>query len=301
MVLWILGDKVAIGIDLGTAYSKVAVWKHDHVEIIPDEKGNRAHPSIVAFSETERIFGQEAQDQLTRNFLNSIFDTKRLIGLRFDDKAVRSSIHRWPFLVFQKDGKPCYQVLHKGKLKELTPQEITASIISQLRQTAETYLGTTITDAVISVPAGFTDAQRQAVKDAGIIAGLNITRIVKEPSATAVAFALNKKITDQKRVLIIDLGASVMDVTLITIEDDVIDVMATAGNAYLGGRDFEDRLVDDLTQEFKRYSRQDTSSDARALNRLRIVCERAKRTLSTSTETTIDIGSLAGDIDFPPP
>ncbi|OAQ31264.1 heat shock protein 70 [Linnemannia elongata AG-77] len=292
------GDNVAIGIDLGTAYSKVAIWKHDHVEIIRDERGNHVHPSIVAFSDTECIIGQEAQDQLARNFPNSIFDTKRIIGRRFDDKIVQSSIPRWPFAVFRKDGKSYYQVLHKGEFKELTPQENAAFIISQLRHTAETYLGTTVTNAVISVPASFTDAQRQAIKDAGIIAGLSITRIIKEPSAAALAFALNKKITHQKRVLIIDLGASVTDVTLCTIEDDVIDVLATAGNAHLGGRNFEDRLVDDLAQEFKRCSRQDISSDVRALNRLRIVCERTKRTLSTSTETTIDIGSLAADIDF---
>ncbi|KAG0065073.1 70-kilodalton heat shock protein, partial [Linnemannia elongata] len=257
-------DNVAIGIDLGTAYSKVAVWKYDHVEIIRDERGNHIHPSIVAFPDTECIIGQEAQDQLARNFPNSIFDTKRIIGRRFDDKIVQSSIPRWPFAVFRKDGKSYYQVLHKGEFKELTPQEITAFIISQIRHTAETYLGTTVTNAVISVPASFTDAQRQAIKDAGTIAGLSITRIIKEPSAAALAFALNKKITHQKRVLIIDLGASVTDVTLCTIEDDVIDVLATAGNAHLGGRNFEDRL----------------------------------RTLSTSTETTIDIGSLAADIDF---
>ncbi|KAG0077164.1 70-kilodalton heat shock protein [Linnemannia elongata] len=256
------GDNVAIGIDLGTAYSKVAIWKHDHVEIIRDERGNHVHPSIVAFSDTECIIGQKAQDQLARNFPNSIFNTKRIIGRRFDDKIVQSSIPRWPFAVFRKDGKSYYQVLHKGEFKELTPQEITAFIISQLRHTAETYLGTTVTNAVISVPASFTDAQRQAIKDAGTIAGLRITHIVKEPSAAALAFALNKKITHQKRVLIIDLGASVTDVTLCTIEDD------------------------------------DISSDVRALNRLRIVCERTKRTLSTSTETTIDIGSLAADIDF---
>ncbi|KAF9127350.1 70-kilodalton heat shock protein [Mortierella sp. 14UC] len=289
---------VAIGIDLGTAYSKVAVWKGDHVEIIADEDGNRNIPSYVAFTETERLLGQDAEDQVTFNPRNTIFNTKRLIGRRFHDKDFQEVTYNTPFEIIEKKGKPYYKVQYKNASRELAAEEITAMIITKLRQIAESHLGATVTDAVISVPTSFNDAQLQATKDAGAIAGLHIRRIIKEPSAAAIAYALNNKVSEQKNILIFDLGASILDVTLVNIEDSVMEVWTTARNDHLGGQDFDNRLVDALVQECKRWKYKDISSDTYALLRLRTACERAKRTLTSAKETIIVIDSLANDIDF---
>ncbi|KAG9067703.1 70-kilodalton heat shock protein [Linnemannia hyalina] len=292
-------EKVGIGIDLGTAFSKVAIWNQNHVEVISNGKDIHATPSLIAFSETGLLFGQEAQDRVSRYPLNTIFDIKRLIGRQFDDKDVQSDIERWPFKVIGKGNKPYYRVAYKDGMKELSPEEVTAMVIAELHRTAEAHLGTIVTDAVISVPSKFSHAQRQAVVNAGTIAGLNILNVISQASAAALALAVDRATTtDEKNILIIDLGAGTLEVTLFYFELDIIDVVATAGNTHLGGRDFDNRLVDDLVQEFKCRSGRDISSDTRALARLRTICERTKRTLSDFTEATIDIGYLTADIDF---
>ncbi|KAG0380798.1 70-kilodalton heat shock protein [Mortierella sp. AD032] len=286
------------GKDLVTAYSKVAVWEEDHAKVLPDEDGNRSIPSYVAFTETGRLLGQDAKDQVTFNPSSTIFNTKRLIGRCFRDRELQEDTTNTPFEILQKDGKPYYKVQYKNATKELAPEEVSAMVITKLRQIAESYLGATVTDAVISVPACFKDAQLQSTKDAGTIAGLNVLRIVKEPSAAALAYALNNNVADLKIILIFDLGASILDVTVVTIEEGIIEVMATAGNTHLGGQDFDNRLVDACVKECKRWRYKDISSDSYALLRLRAVCERAKRTLTSAKETTMVIDSLVKDIDF---
>ncbi|OZJ03611.1 hypothetical protein BZG36_03700 [Bifiguratus adelaidae] len=287
----------AIGIDLGTTYSCVGVWQNDRCEIIANDQGNRTTPSYVAFTDTERLIGDAAKNQVAMNPHNTVFDAKRLIGRRFADNEVQSDMKHWPFAVKDQGGKPVIEVEYRGEKKTFTPEEISSMVLVKMRETAEAYLGEKVSNAVITVPAYFNDSQRQATKDAGMISGMNVLRIINEPTAAAIAYGLDKK-GSEKNVLIFDLGGGTFDVSLLTIEEGIFEVKATAGDTHLGGEDFDNRLVNFFTQEFKRKFKKDISSNPRALRRLRTACERAKRTLSSAAQTTLEIDSLFEGIDF---
>ncbi|GMJ15433.1 ARABIDOPSIS HEAT SHOCK PROTEIN 70, heat shock protein 70 [Hibiscus trionum] len=291
----------AIGIDLGTTYSCVGVWQNDRVEIIANDQGNRTTPSYVAFTDTERLIGDAAKNQVAMNPQNTVFDAKRLIGRRFSDPSVQDDMKHWPFKVVAGPGdKPMIVVNYKGEEKQFAAEEISSMVLVKMKEVAEAYLGQTIKNAVVTVPAYFNDSQRQATKDAGAISGLNVMRIINEPTAAAIAYGLDKKASrsGEKNVLIFDLGGGTFDVSLLTIEEGIFEVKATAGDTHLGGEDFDNRLVNHFVQEFKRKHKKDISSNARALRRLRTACERAKRTLSSTAQTTIEIDSLYEGIDF---
>ncbi|OAY37010.1 heat shock 70 kDa protein 5 [Manihot esculenta] len=291
----------AIGIDLGTTYSCVGVWQNDRVEIIANDQGNRTTPSYVAFTDTERLIGDAAKNQVAMNPQNTVFDAKRLIGRRFSDPSVQSDMKHWPFKVVSGPGdKPMIVVQYKGEQKQFAPEEISSMVLTKMKEIAEAFLGHTVKNAVITVPAYFNDSQRQATKDAGAIAGLNVLRIINEPTAAAIAYGLDKKgsRTGEKNVLIFDLGGGTFDVSILTIEEGIFEVKATAGDTHLGGEDFDNRLVNHFVEEFKRKHKKDISTNARALRRLRTACERAKRTLSSTSQTTIEIDSLYEGIDF---
>ncbi|XP_022135483.1 heat shock 70 kDa protein, partial [Momordica charantia] len=291
----------AIGIDLGTTYSCVGVWLNDRVEIIPNDQGNRTTPSYVAFTETERLIGDAAKNQVAMNPQNTVFDAKRLIGRRLSDPSVQSDMKLWPFKVIAGPGdKPMIIVNYKGEEKQFAPEEISSMVLIKMREVAEAFLGQSIKNAVITVPAYFNDSQRQATKDAGAIAGLNVIRIINEPTAAAIAYGLDKKASrkGEQNVLIFDLGGGTFDVSLLTIEEGIFEVKATAGDTHLGGEDFDNRLVNHFVTEFRRKNKKDISGSARALRRLRTACERAKRALSSTTQTTIEVDSLYEGIDF---
>merc|ERR1712183_511695 len=294
-----MGKKVAIGIDLGTTYSCVGTFQHGKVEIIANDQGNRTTPSYVAFTDTERLIGDAAKNQVAMNPNNTIFDAKRLIGRQYQDSTVQSDMKHWPFKVTNAGGRPRLQVEYKAEDKTFTPEEISAMVLTKMKETAESYLGQEVRDAVVTVPAYFNDSQRQATKDAGVIAGLNIMRIINEPTAAAIAYGLDKK-KDEKEsnVLIFDLGGGTFDVSILTIEGGIFEVKSTAGDTHLGGEDFDNRMVDHFVNEFKRKHKKDLSGNKRALRRLRTACERAKRTLSASAQANIEIDSLFEGIDF---
>ena len=288
----------AVGIDLGTTYSCVGIFRDDRIEIIANDQGNRTTPSFVAFTDTERLIGDAAKNQVAMNPSNTVFDAKRLIGRKFADAEVQADIKHFPFKVLDKAGKPHVEVDFKGENKVFTPEEISSMVLTKMRETAEAYLGGTVNNAVVTVPAYFNDSQRQATKDAGLIAGLNVLRIINEPTAAAIAYGLDKKGSGEKNVLIFDLGGGTFDVSLLTIEEGIFEVKSTAGDTHLGGEDFDNRLVNHFVSEFKRKHKKDLTSNARALRRLRTACERAKRTLSSSAQTSIEIDSLFEGIDF---
>ncbi|KAL0633056.1 Hsp70 chaperone [Maublancomyces gigas] len=288
----------AVGIDLGTTYSCVGVFRDDRIEIIANDQGNRTTPSFVAFTDTERLIGDSAKNQVAMNPHNTVFDAKRLIGRKFADAEVQADMKHFPFKIIDKGGKPYVQIEFKGETKVFSPEEISSMVLTKMRETAESYLGGTVNNAVITVPAYFNDSQRQATKDSGLIAGLNVLRIINEPTAAAIAYGLDKKTVGERNVLIFDLGGGTFDVSLLTIEEGIFEVKATAGDTHLGGEDFDNRLVNHFVQEFKRKHKKDLTSNARALRRLRTACERAKRTLSSSAQTSIEIDSLYEGIDF---
>ncbi|XP_076943592.1 heat shock 70 kDa protein-like [Bidens hawaiensis] len=291
----------AIGIDLGTTYSCVGVWQNDRVEIIPNDQGNRTTPSYVAFTDTERLIGDAAKNQVAMNPQNTVFDAKRLIGRRFSDPSVQSDMKLWPFKVVAGTGdKPMIVVNYKGESKQFAPEEISSMVLVKMKETAEAFLGQTIKNAVVTVPAYFNDSQRQATKDAGAISGLNVLRIINEPTAAAIAYGLDKKSArkGEQNVLIFDLGGGTFDVSVLTIEEGIFEVKSTAGDTHLGGEDFDNRLVNHFVTEFRRKHKKDISGNARSLRRLRTACERAKRTLSASSQTTIEVDSLFEGIDF---
>ncbi|XP_063369970.1 heat shock protein 68-like isoform X1 [Cydia amplana] len=289
----------AVGIDLGTTYSCVGVYQHGNVDIIANDQGNRTTPSYVAFTDTERLIGDAAKNQVALNPNNTVFDAKRLIGRKFDDPKIQADMKHWPFKVISDCGKPKIQVEFKGETKRFAPEEISSMVLTKMKETAEAYLGTTVRDAVITVPAYFNDSQRQATKDAGAIAGLNVLRIINEPTAAALAYGLDKNLKGERNVLIFDLGGGTFDVSILTIDEgSLFEVKATAGDTHLGGEDFDNRLVNHLADEFKRKYKKDLRGNTRALRRLRTAAERAKRTLSSSTEASIEIDALYEGIDY---
>ncbi|WBW74499.1 Hsp70 family heat shock protein Ssa1 [Schizosaccharomyces osmophilus] len=288
----------SIGIDLGTTYSCVGHFSNNRVEIIANDQGNRTTPSYVAFTDTERLIGDAAKNQVAMNPHNTVFDAKRLIGRRFADADVQSDMKHWPFKVVDKDGKPLLQVEFKGETKTFTPEEISSMVLLKMREVAEAFMGSKITDAVVTVPAYFNDSQRQATKDAGTIAGMNVLRIINEPTAAAIAYGLDRNTQKETNVLIFDLGGGTFDVSLLTIEEGIFEVKSTAGDTHLGGEDFDSRLVNHFIQEFKRKNKKDISGNARSVRRLRTACERAKRTLSSSSQASIEIDSMYEGIDF---
>jgi heat shock protein 1/8 len=290
--------KVAIGIDLGTTYSCCGVYRNNAVEIIANDQGDRTTPSYVAFTDRERLVGQAAKNQAAKNSANTVFDAKRLIGRKLSDHVVQEDMKLWPFSVVSdgKSDKPMIQVTYKGDEKTFSAEEVSAMILLKMKQTAESFLGHEITDAVVTVPAYFNDAQRAATQAAGVIAGLNILRIINEPTAAAIAYGLDKK--TEQNVLIFDLGGGTFDTTLLTIDNGIFEVKATAGDTHLGGEDFDNRLVTHFVKEFKKKFKQDITGNQRALRRLRTACERAKRVLSTNTKASIEVESLSDGMDF---
>eukprot|EP00656_Telonema_subtile_P008982 TRINITY_DN141_c0_g1_i4.p1 TRINITY_DN141_c0_g1~~TRINITY_DN141_c0_g1_i4.p1 ORF type:complete len:670 (-),score=254.84 TRINITY_DN141_c0_g1_i4:180-2189(-) len=289
----------ALGIDLGTTYSCVGIWQNDRVEIIANDQGNRTTPSYVAFTDTERLIGDAAKNQVAMNPTNSVFDAKRLIGRKFQDPVVQSDMKHWPFKLIAKEGdKPHIQVQFKGEEKVFSPEEISSMVLTKMKETGEAFTGKSIKDVVVTVPAYFNDSQRQATKDAGTIAGLNVMRIINEPTAAAIAYGLDKKASGERNVLIFDLGGGTFDVSLLTIDDGIFEVKATAGDTHLGGEDFDNRMVNHFVQEFKRKHKKDFTANPRAMRRLRTACERAKRNLSSTANAQIEIDSLFEGVDF---
>eukprot|EP00976_Prorocentrum_cordatum_P100671 1192320-Prorocentrum_minimum.AAC.2 len=257
----------AVGIDLGTTYSCVGVWQHDRVEIIANDQGNRTTPSYVAFTDTERLIGDAAKNQVAMNPSNTVFDAKRLIGRKFQDATVQSDIKLWPFTVKPGDGdKPMIEVEYKGENKSFSSEEVSSMILVKMKEVAEAYLSKEVKNAVVTVPAYFNDSQRQATKDAAAIAGLNCMRIINEPTAAAIAYGLDKKgAVGERNILIFDLGGGTFDVSLLTIEEGIFEVKSTAGDTHLGGEDFDNRMVNHFIQEFKRKHKKDITGNKRAL------------------------------------
>ena len=293
-----MSKNTAIGIDLGTTYSCVGVYMNGKVEIIANEQGERTTPSYVSFMETERLIGAAAKNAATTNPTNTVYDAKRMIGRDFSDAKVQEDMTHFSFKVVNNNNKPKISVQYKGENKEFTPEEISAMVLTKMKETAESYLGQPVKNAVVTVPAYFNDAQRQATKDAGMIAGLNILRIINEPTAAAIAYGLDKMNETQRNILIFDFGGGTHDVSLLSLEDGVFEVKATSGDTHLGGEDIDNRIVNYVVEEFKRKHRVNLSDNKKAVRRIRTAAERAKRSLSGQTQATIEVDSVHEGIDL---
>merc|ERR1712176_330849 len=286
-----------VGIDLGTTYSCVGVYKNGRVEIIANDQGNRVTPSYVAFSDAERLVGDAAKNQASLNPSNTVYDAKRLIGRRFTDAAVQHDMKLWPFAIVSVYAKTIIEVEVSGAMKKFTPEEISAMVLGRMKETAEEFLSKEVKNAVVTVPAYFNDAQRQATKDAGTISGLNVMRIINEPTAAAIAYGLDKK-SGEKNILVFDLGGGTFDVSLLTIDNGVFEVIATSGDTHLGGEDFDNRVIQHLLKVFKRKHGSDPSKDKKAIQKLRREVERAKRSLSSQHQVRLEIEGLYDGVDF---
>jgi len=290
---------VAIGIDLGTTYSCVGVWKNGQIEIIANEQGLRTTPSYVAFTDTERLIGNAAKNQAAQNPENTIFDAKRLIGRQFNDIATQNDIKHFPFKVVDKNNKPVIEAKYQGEVRQFQPEEISSMVLIKMKEIAEEYLGEKVDSAVITVPAYFNDAQRQSTKDAGAIAGLNVLRIINEPTAGAIAYGIDKASEmSEKNIIIYDLGGGTFDVTVLTIDEGIFEVKATGGDTRLGGEDFDTILVQHFCQEFKKKYKIDIKENKRSMTRLRSASENVKKNLSSATQATVEIDSLFEGQDF---
>ncbi|CAM9783123.1 unnamed protein product [Ascophyllum nodosum] len=292
-------DGPCIGIDLGTTYSCVAVWQNGRVEICANDQGNRITPSFVGWTpDGQRLVGDAAKNQASSNPVNTVFDVKRLIGRKYSDASVKSDVQLFPFTVSAKDGKPYVEVNVDNKSKKaFSPEEVSAMILAKMKETAEAFLGRKVKHAVVTVPAYFNDAQRQATKDAGTIAGLQVERVINEPTAAAIAYGLDRQ-GKEENILVFDLGGGTFDVTLLAIDNGVFEVRATSGNTHLGGEDFDQRIMKYCISQFKRKHGVDISENKRAVQRLRRQCEMAKRALSSQTQATITVEALHDGIDF---
>ena len=290
--------KPAIGIDLGTTFSCVGVYRNGKVDIIPNAHGNKTTPSYVAFTDTEYLVGEDAKRQAVRNIRHTIFDAKRLIGRNSDDPTLAANKKHWPFEVVSEEGHPKFKVQLKDQVKTFFPEEISAMVLAKLKEIAESYTGESISDAVITVPAYFTDSQREATKDAAAIAGLTVLRIINEPTAAALAYGLEKKGGPERNVVVFDLGGGTFDVTIMKIKDCIILVKATSGNTHLGGEDFNTRMVDYFLEDISHKFGKDLSANSRAVLRLRTACEEAKRTLSNSYQTQVEVDALFEGVDY---
>ena len=291
----------AIGIDLGTTYSCVGVWQNGKVDIIPNDMGERTTPSYVAFTDTERLVGDSAKNQITRNPTNTVFDAKRLIGRKYEDREVQDDMKLWPFKVVkdEKSSRPQIVITYQKQEKKFFAEEISAMVLQKLKQTATDFLGKEVKDAIVTVPAYFNDSQRQATKDAGTISGLNVLRIINEPTAAAIAYGLDKQANKkEENVLIFDLGGGTFDVSLLSLEDGLFEVKATNGNTHLGGEDFDNRMVEYCADEFRKKTGINIKKNAKALRRVRASCEKAKRALSAATQATVDIDALMDGEDL---
>ena len=308
-----MSEHPAVGIDLGTTYSCIAIWKNQQPYVIPNENGSRITPSIVSFTKKDRLVGEAAKNLSSKNAENTIYDAKRLIGRSFNDKEVQEDIKRWPFKV-KKDlnsDRPVIEVTYKGEKKNFFAEEISSIVLTKIKHYAQEHLGHEIREAVITCPAYFNDAQRNATKNAGKIAGLDVIRIINEPTAAALAYGYNKMsenqnknenknelILDRKKVLVFDLGGGTFDVTVLLIDSNLLEVQSSYGDMHLGGEDFDNKLLDYCINEFKNESGIDISKNQKAIRRLKALCEKAKINLSSMEETTIDIDSLAEGVDF---
>lgn len=291
-------SRPVIGINLGTTYSCVGVYRNGHVDIVANDQGNRITPSWVAFTDDERLVGEAAKNQAPLNPQRTIFDIKRLIGRRFDDEEVQRDVRYLPYKVVNKGGKPYVEVPMKGgERRAFSPEEISAMILSKMRETAESYLGQRVADAVFTVPAHFNDAQRLATKEAGTIAGLNVLRIINEPMAAAIAYGLDRE-GAEVNVLVYDLGGSTFDVTVLSIDGGVFEVLATSGDTHLGGEDFDQRVMDHFIRLIRRKHGRDISKDGRALGKLRRECERAQDALRSQHQVRVEVESLFDGVDF---
>jgi len=289
-------DGPVVGIDLGTTYSCVGIYKNGRVEIIPNDQGNRITPSYVAFTDEDRLIGESAKMQTTTNPTQTLFDVKRLIGRRFDEDTVQKDMKLLPFKLVKHQGKPYIRVKVKGEWKEMAPEEVSALVLTKMKETAENYLGKAVNHAVITVPAYFSDAQRTSTKDAGVIAGLNVMRIINEPTAAAIAYGLDKQ--QEKNILVYDLGGGTFDVSLLTIDNGVFEVLATSGDTHLGGEDFDQRLITHFMAKFKASTGGDISKDLKAIQKLRREVEKAKRQLSSTPSVQVRIENLFGGNDL---
>jgi heat shock protein 5 len=286
-----------IGIDLGTTYSCVGIFRNGSVEIIPNELGNRITPSVVAFTDDDRLVGEAAKNQAALNPKRTIYSVKRLIGRKYNDKEVQMDKKLLPYDIIDKDGKPYIQVEIKGNKKLYSPEEISAMVLTKMKTVAENFLGTKVKNAVITVPAYFNDSQRQSTKDAGTIAGLNVLRIINEPTAAAIAYGLDKK-DKERNILVFDLGGGTFDVSLLTIDGGVFEVVSTNGDTHLGGEDFDHRILDYLLKKIKKQHGKDLKNDKTVIQKLKTEIEKAKRHLSSSLQATLEIDELEPGLDF---
>jgi len=294
-----MASKYVIGIDLATCMSMVAVWKDGKVEIIASESGNRTVPSYVSFTEEERIIGEAGKSMSSTNPKNTVFDAKRLIGRTFDDVEVQKMMKLWPFKVIDDgNNRPKVVVDFKGETVQYYPEEISAMVLQKLKGMAESYLGCEIKDAVITVPAYFNDNQRQATKDAGRIAGLNVLRLLAEPTSACIAYGLNNKKDKERKVVIFDLGGGTFDVSLLSVDEGIFEVKATSGNTLLGGGDFDNRICSWAIEEFKKKNKIDLSIYPKSMARLRLAAERVKKTLSTSNQAMLEVDTIAEGVDM---